>query len=104
MSNSWNFYETAAPIRAETSVFHISRLFHNVYFSSICKHIFAYFVIWTFIETFQILLVKFPDKPVKPVLGILRTEEERQSHHFLTRDASHYRTNFRMDYVSNRKE
>ena len=33
--NSWYFYEIATPIRAKTSVFYISRLFHNTLLSSI---------------------------------------------------------------------
>ena len=38
-SNSWHFHDIAAPIRAETSVFHIFRLFHNTLLLSInrCK-------------------------------------------------------------------
>ena len=43
LSNSWytsnSWYEIAAPIRAETSVFHISRLSHNTYFSTISRQI-----------------------------------------------------------------
>ena len=37
LSNSWYFYEIAAPVRAETSVFHISRLFYNTFLSSTCS-------------------------------------------------------------------
>ena len=39
LSNSWYFYEIAAQIGVETSVFPISRLFHNTYFSSISEWI-----------------------------------------------------------------
>ena len=40
LSNSWYFYKVAASIRAETSVFHIFRLFHNTFLPSIyfCVH------------------------------------------------------------------
>ena len=41
LSNSWYFYEIAAPIRAETSVFHIFRLFHNALFSYTCVCVFS---------------------------------------------------------------
>ena len=37
---SWYFYETVALIRAETSVFYISRLFHNIFLWSIYLYIF----------------------------------------------------------------
>ena len=34
VSNLWYFYEIATPIRTETLVFHIFKLFHNTYFLS----------------------------------------------------------------------
>ena len=49
LSNSWHFYEIAAPIKAETSVSHIFQLFHNTYFSSV-------FEIVT--EDFKIMITK----------------------------------------------
>ena len=36
LSNLWYFAEITVPVRAETSVFHISRLFHNTHLSPIC--------------------------------------------------------------------
>ena len=54
LSNSWYFYEIAAPIRAEMSVFHVSLLFHNTYFSYIYLFIYLSISISIYVYTYNL--------------------------------------------------
>ena len=53
LNNSWYFYKIATPIRAETSEFHIFRLFHNTFLSSIYMYMYVYICIYTHIYMYM---------------------------------------------------
>ena len=70
LSNSWYFYEIAAPIRSGTSKFYISRLFHNTFLAStyMCVCMYAYITLHITLHIITLHIISFYSKSIKKLI------------------------------------